>query len=177
VFIRNESGPEGIYVSVVGRTLRSDDQEEIAGGVVFFSDITKEKEAADTLQRTVVELRNQTHFMQTVAESMNESIFVAKRDGNLMWANPRMEQMIGVGIVLESPDEGPGIYGVYCPDRETMVPAAQLSIIRALRGEVLDDVELFIRNEKKPEGVHISVSERPLLDENYEIHDRTRHEG
>ena len=37
--------------------------------------------------------------------------------------------------------------------------------MRAMRGETTDDVELFIRNQEKPEGVFISVSGRPLQDD------------
>ena len=169
VFIRNGQTPNGVYVSVTGRTLLSDDHDEIEGGVVFFRDITRAKEAEADLQQTLGELHDQTHLMGAVFESMNEAIFVTATDGSLIWANSRMEQMIGVGIVRQKPGEWPRVYGVYDPGQETLIPADRLPIMRVLRGELLDDVELFIRNEYKPEGLHVRVSGRPLLDDHGEI--------
>ena len=78
VFIRNEASPEGVYVSVTGRTLWNE-EEEVEGGVVFFRDISREKEAEAGLQRTLGELQDQTHLMGTVFESMNEAILVTTR--------------------------------------------------------------------------------------------------
>ena len=57
MFVRNAHQPEGIYVNVTGRTLWSDDQKDIEGGIVFFRDVTREKEAEADLQRTVAESR------------------------------------------------------------------------------------------------------------------------
>ena len=169
VFICNEHKPDGAYVSIVGRTLWGNDNKEIDGGVVFFRDITKEKEAGLDLQRTISELRDQTQLMEAVFESMNEAIFVASKDGKVIWANSRTEQIIGVGAVREPPDEWPRVYGIYYPDQETMVPSDQLATMRVLRGEQIDEVEQFIRNEKRPEGVYVSVNGRPLRDTNHEI--------
>ena len=169
VFIRNEQKPQGAYVSVIGRTLWSDDRAAVEGGVVFFRDTTREKEAEADLQHTVSEFRDQAQLMETVFESMDEAIFIATADGSPIWANARMEQMIGLGIVREKSDEWPRVYGCYYPDQETMVPADELPTMRVLRGESLDDVELFFRNEHKPEGVYVSVTGRPLLDDNLEI--------
>ena len=169
IFLRNERKPEGRYVSMTGRTLRSDGHGEIVGGIVFYRDITKEKEAEADLQRTVSELRDQSQLMETVFESMDEAIFVATPDNCRIWANSRMEEMLGVGVVEAKPEDWGRLYGVYFSDRETMVPTDQLVAVRAMRGEVIDDVEFFIRNEKRPEGIYISARGRPLLDEQGEI--------
>lgn len=169
VFIRNEQTLNGVYVTVTGRPLLSDDGAEIEGGVVFFRDATREKEAEIDLQQTIDELHDQTHFMEAVFESMNEAIFVATADGSPIWANSRMEEMIGLGIVHDKPNEWPSVYGCYYPDQEKLVPADQLPIMRVLRGEALDDVGLFIRNEHRPKGLHVKVSGRPLLDDQGEI--------
>ena len=164
VFVRNEHCPEGAYVSVTGRTLWSDGHDRIEGGVVFFRDVTEAKEANDSLKQAVKELRDQTQLMETVFESMDEAIFVATPDNRRVWANSRMEEMLGVGVVKENPEDWGRLYGVYYPDGEAMVPTDQLVVVRAMRGEVVDDVAFLIRNEKRPEGIYISASGRPLLD-------------
>ena len=169
VFIRNEQTPDGVYVTVTGRTLMSDGRAEIKGGVVFFRDVTREKEAEADLQQTLGELHDQTHLMGAVFESMDEAIFVTATDGSLIWANSRMEQMVGVGVEREKPSEWPRVYGFYEPDQQTLIAADRLPMMRVLRGEPLDDVELFIRNQRRPDGLHVRASGRPLLDERGEI--------
>jgi light-regulated signal transduction histidine kinase (bacteriophytochrome) len=56
-------------------------------------------------------------------------------------------------------------YGVFLPDTVTPCPTDQLPLVRAIRGEAVDQVELFIRNEQLPQGIWQSVSGRPLRDE------------
>jgi PAS domain S-box-containing protein len=52
----------------------------------------------------------------------------------------------------------------YLPDQVTPYAPEQLALRRAMRGEEVDDVEVFIRHSKKPEGVFVSVNARPLKD-------------
>ena len=169
IFIRNQHRPEGVHVNVVGRTLWDAGGEDIEGGIIFLRDINREKEAEASLQRTVSELRDQSQLMETVFESMDEAIFVATTDYRRIWANSRMEEMLGMGVVEEKPEDWGRLYGVYLLDQETMVSSDQLVVVRALRGEVVDDAEFFIRNAKRPEGIHIRASGRPLLDEQGEV--------
>ena len=56
-------------------------------------------------------------------------------------------------MVFFSPIESPP----FSPD--------ELPLARALKGEALDEVEMFVRNPQVPNGVFISVSGRPLQDE------------
>ena len=46
-----------------------------------------------------------------------------------------------------------------------MVPVTELPLYKAMQGVITNDVELFIRNQGRPEGVFINVSGRPLYDE------------
>jgi PAS domain S-box-containing protein len=57
-------------------------------------------------------------------------------------------------------------YGVHYPDETTPFPPDELPLSRALQGEEVRDVELFIRNPRVPEGVHILVSASTLRDPN-----------
>ena len=170
VFIRNERAPEGVHVTVRGRTLVSDDCEaKIEGGVVFFRDTTREKQAEADLQQTLAELRDHSRLMGATFESMHEGVFVTATDGSMIWASSGMQQMIGAGVARHSPVEWPRVYGFYDTDEETMIPANRLPMMRALRGEVLEDEGIFIRNERRPEGLRVNVSGRPLKDDNGEI--------
>ena len=181
VFVRNDYRPDGLYVNVTGRTLWSNDRENIEGGIVFLRDVTREKETEAKLQRTVGELRDQAQLLEAVFESMNAGIVVLSSQSELLLSNARSVQMMGSGLEAERTDEWSENHGTFYPDRRTLIPGNQLPIMRALRGEHTDNVEVFVRNVHNPEGLCLSVSGRPLWDASGQIragvailHDITR---
>src|SRR5262249_38831905 len=58
----------------------------------------------------------------------------------------------------------------YLPDRETLFPTDQLPLVRALRGESLDDVELYVRRPGSAGGIFLNVTGRPLRDPDGKIY-------
>ena len=164
IFVRNERTPEGIYLNVTGRTLWSDGGGDIEGGIVFHRDITREKQAEAELQRTLGELRNQALLLEAVFESMNAGVVVLGADSELFLSNVKSAEMMGSGLEMERTDEWSRTHGTFYPDRQTLIPGDQLPVMRALRGESTDDIEVFVRNEGNPEGIYLSVSGRPVRD-------------
>jgi len=164
-FVRNEHKPNGVHVSVTGRPIRSNETNEVTAGVIVFRDITKAKQTEAQLNRTIAELRSQAHAMETIFNSISDGVVVADENGNFTVFNPSAERMVGVGRTDTSPDQWTDRYGIFFPDRETIIPTEELPLVRAIRGEASDEVEMFIRNPRVPEGVYISVSGRPLHDE------------
>ena len=59
-------------------------------------------------------------------------------------------------------------YGIFYPDRVTPVPTEELPLVLALNGQPSDEMEIFIRNPRVPDGVYISASGRPLRDDSGE---------
>ena len=53
-------------------------------------------------------------------------------------------------------------YSIFYPDKVTPIPTEELPLVRALRGEATDEMEMFIRTAAKPEGVYISASGGPI---------------
>ena len=164
VFVRNKHQPEGAYVNVTGRPLWSDGQENIEGGIVFLRDVTREKEAEANLQRMVDELRDQAQLLDAVFESMNAGVIVLGSQGELLLSNAKSVQMIGSGLEMQRTDEWSRNHGTFYPDQQTLIPGDRLPIMRALQGEPTDNMEAFVRNDNNPEGLHLSVSGRPLYD-------------
>ena len=164
-FVRNEYKPKGVYVSVIGRPLRSNETNEVTAGVIVFRDITKTKETEARLERTIAELRSQTHAMETVFNSISDGVVVADENGEFTIFNPSAERIVGIGMTDSGPDRWSDRYGIFFPDRQTPFPAEELPLVRAIQGEASDEVEMFIRNPRAPEGVFISVSGRPLQDD------------
>jgi len=105
-------------------------------------------------------------FLEMVIENIGEGVVVADSQGNFLLFNRAAEQLLGMGAAEGSPEQWARTYGVFLPDEITPVDPNQLPLIRAVHGERTDGVELFIRNHRlPPEGVHISVTGRPILGE------------
>ena len=110
------------------------------------------------------------HLMEAVFNNMNEGVVAVNENGIIMFYNSSAERSVG-----EHPDPGPveaniykwaERYGVFKPNGELFGPLDDDSPLGiALKGGTTDEVEVFLRNEFKPEGVHIRVSSRPLVRE------------
>ena len=124
-----------------------------------------EREATEReLQRANDELRQRNQFLQAVFDSLSTGVVVADSDGRLAIANPAAERMVGTELTDAEAGEWPAIYGTFFPDRVTPVPAEALPLVRAIHGESMNDVHLFIRNPRVPDGLYIRVSGRPMRD-------------
>ena len=163
VFIRNARRPEGVYVSINARPMY-DRAGALHGGVILFRDVSRIKKVEAELQEAAHEMRAQATAMETIFNSISDGVVVADTDGRFSLFNPSAERMVGVGMTDAGPEEWTERYGIFFPDRVTPVPTDELPLMRAIQGEAVDDVELFIRNPNIPEGAYISVNGRPLRD-------------
>ena len=161
---RNEHQPDGILTSVNIRPLR--DRGTLTGGIAVVRDITRISNSEDHLQRTKDELHRRTQLMENVLDSIADGVIAADRNGNYLVYNRSATQIIGPGIPGTELDQRPLRYGLYYPDGETLCPYEELPLTRALRNsESIDDFDLVVRNEHRPDGVRIRISGRPLLDQ------------
>ena len=115
------------------------------------------------------ELREQLERMTTIFDSLSEGVVATSIAGEFLLANPTAQGIVGMGPTDDPPGEWAEHYGTFYPDKATPVPSEELPLIRAMQGEVTNNIELFIRNEQRPQGVFISVSGRPLHDASGEL--------
>jgi PAS domain S-box-containing protein len=110
-------------------------------------------------------LRNQTRILQSILESMGDGVIVADEKGQFLFFNPAAEKILGIGQTNITPDQWITPYGLYLPDTLTPYPPESLPLARAIRGEAVDAVEVFVRHPQRPEGLWVNVTARPLKDE------------
>ena len=163
-FIRNEKKPQGTYISATARALRDHQNQEIVASLGIVRDVTQSKEAELQLEQTVKELRDQTQLMETVFQNMKEGMAIADPTGRLILMNASGEKIMGMGVIPVQPSEWTETYGVFHPDQKTPFPFDQTPMFRALQGETVEDVELFVRNANKPDGAFASTTAQPILD-------------
>jgi PAS domain S-box-containing protein len=120
-------------------------------------DITDRKRAEEALRR-------QTSILQSVLQSMSDPVVVADEKGRFVLWNRAAERMIGVGPTDAPPEEWTRRYGCFLPDTVTPYSTEALPLYRALQGETVQELGIYIRNADIPEGVHLSVNASPLRD-------------
>ena len=164
LFMRNANKPAGVFIGVSGRPL-FDEKNDLIGGVIVIRDITELEKVTQQLETTVNELQKQNTLMDTVFNSIGDGVVVANKEGQFLFFNPTAREIVGVGPTAEKLENWSETHGRFHPDKVTPIPSDELPLSKAIRGEVTNDVEIFIRNQNRPEGFLISVSGRPLYDE------------
>jgi PAS domain S-box-containing protein len=113
-------------------------------------------------KRAVDELSRTNEILQSILSSMADAVIVADKDGKFLVFNPAAERMFGLGATDTPAHEWPQKYGLYLPDKVTPFPPDQLPLTRSTRGEEVNNVEIFVRNDKLSEGLWTRVNGRPL---------------
>jgi PAS domain S-box-containing protein len=125
------------------------------GVVLVFRDITEKKLSEEETSR-------QKDLMQLILGSITDGVVVADTNGKFLLFNAAAERFVGIGATDTSPDQWSRQYGSFLPDGVTLFPSNELPLVRAMRGESVDPVELFIRNANVPEGRLLSITGGPL---------------
>jgi PAS domain S-box-containing protein len=104
-------------------------------------------------------------ILEATLDGMSDGVAVSDLTGRFLVFNEPARRILGIGPVRSSPEAWSEDYGLFLPDGSTPFPPDDLPLVRALRGESADQVEMFVRNRHVPQGLAISVSTRPLTDD------------
>lgn len=101
--------------------------------------------------------------MRPVIDALEEAVLVADAQGCLVLFNAAAEEMYGAKL---SPQTGKlwEPLNIYLPDQPDPCPADLLPLRRAVRGELIQGMEVVLRHEGGERW--LSISGRPLLAEN-----------
>ena len=135
-------------------------------------DVTESKHAMVQLEQTTAQLasseqqsRQQSNLLQLLIDSIGDGIIAADENSNFLLFNPAAQDIFGMGATDYTPNEWSAKYGLFLPDTVTPFPPAEIPLARTVRGEAVDDVDLFTRHAGKPDGLWVKVNGRPLKDE------------
>lgn len=109
--------------------------------------------------------RHEHETMQLIMNSIDEGIIVADRRGRLVLMNKAAERICGRTSLDVPKDRWSEYFNLYLPDGLTPFPNDELPILRALKGETIDDVEVVIRSPLPSNFTLLHVAARPLLEE------------
>jgi PAS domain S-box-containing protein len=125
------------------------------GVVIVFRDVTGKNQSERETNR-------HGQLLDLIVESIADGVVVADSSGKFLLFNAAAEEVLGIGATETTPDQWSDQYGVFLPDTVTPHPADQLPLVRAMRGESITALELFIRNPHVPNGRLLSITGRPL---------------
>ena len=103
---------------------------------------------------------SQQTFAATLA-SIHDGVAVADARGTLVYMNALAERILGMGMLGKPLGEWTVQHGLSHHDG-TPIPDERRPLVRALNGEDISEVELFVRNANLPQGLSISVNAGPL---------------
>jgi PAS domain S-box-containing protein len=103
-------------------------------------------------------------LLESILHQISDAVIVADKQHRFLYFNPAAERMFGAGAIKLQRQEWSRPYGLYLPDQITPFPADELPLARSIRGESVDDVEMFVRHDNAPDGVWVRVNGSPLRD-------------
>jgi PAS domain S-box-containing protein len=156
MYIRNQNIPEGVYINATGRPIYDKDGKLIAG-VTMFRDISKRKKLESLLKETEQKLKEVIH-------AVGEGVVMCDTSGKFILFNQKAEEIVGQGAHNISPDEWPAKYQIYLADGSRLLTPDELLLMRALRGEVVENQEVLIDNKSTGVKKFLLASSRPVRD-------------
>ena len=119
----------------------------------------------EELRAEVKKLRSRNKQLEAIIAHMGDGVASIDVKDLRLHLNPVGQKLVGLDVTGTRPEEWSSTYGLFELDGVTPVPADQVPLNRALRGEDTDNVELLIRNRGVPEGRVVSIVGRPIRDE------------
>lgn len=106
-------------------------------------------------------LASRAHQIQLVLDTMSDGVILADMQGQFVLFNPAAQHLVGP-LYSMPPDKWSHHFGIFGSDQTTHYPSEQLPLARALRGEAVDDVELYLKSPSVPMGRWINATARPI---------------
>lgn len=127
-------------------------------------DFRTHRASEETIRAANAQLRTQTGILNAVLQSISDGVIVADDGGRFIIWNPAAARIMGRGPEPVPVDEWSKTYGVFLSDGQTVHPADQLPLARAMRGESVDNAILSIKRPDTGEIRWLRVGARPLRD-------------
>ena len=125
--------------------------------------LTQVREAEGRLEQAAAEMQGRNELLEAVVNSIGDGVIVVDEQGKSTIFNPSAERILGHRALDVSTERWTDHYDIFYPDGETRVPREELPLVRSIsRDESIDDQDLFVRCEHRPEGVYLRASARPL---------------
>ncbi len=121
---------------------------------------------SEIAQRKKVEaaLRDQTSILQSILNSMGDGVIVADNEEVVILYNPAAERLLGVSLDQRRLTEWLRAQTIFLPDRLTPLASHDHPLVKAIRGESTDGIDILLKDSRTGEERWLSATGRPLID-------------
>lgn len=123
------------------------------------------EQRARELARSEFALRQQTSILQSILNSMGDGVIVADASANILLSNPAADRLIRAGLGTGNSAEHTEQIQTYLPQNVAAPGNNEHPLLRAIRGETIDGAEVQLRPPGATEGLWLTATGRPLIDE------------
>ena len=130
----------------------------------LLSEVMERKRLEGSVRQAREDLAKQAEVLQSILDSMGDGVVVADSQGRLLHMNPTARRILRIpaperDVVawLESQED-------YLPDFVAGQASRKSPLLRAVRGEAVDEAEMFLPQADSLEGIWLLVTGRPLRD-------------
>ncbi len=102
-------------------------------------------------------------ILEAVLDSIGSGIIVTDKHGKFVVWNPAATRMLGTQPDESGYSDWQNISGIYADDGTTELKAEESPFTRAIRGETIDSLRIYVHNEKMRRGLWLSLNIRPLM--------------
>ncbi|MBN1568154.1 MAG: SpoIIE family protein phosphatase [Acidobacteria bacterium] len=106
--------------------------------------------------------------LRTAIYHLSEGMIIADKEGQFLVCNQTARSILAIDSG-NSPISWSHVQGWFHPDGTTPYSYHELPATLALAGAVVSETEIFVRNDRRPSGIWISVHANPLLNNQGEI--------
>jgi PAS domain S-box-containing protein len=94
---------------------------------------------------------------------ISDALVIVDERGGLVYRNPAAQRLFGHGLDSD-PHRWSSEHGFFCSDERTPLPPDQIPLVRAMSGDEVRDVGIFVRNQAISNGIHVLASATPIRD-------------
>lgn len=149
----DENGRKRYFVNVSFSLKQVEDQKY--GLCSISTEITELKEKEKKIEK-------QRIWLDYILENLTDGVVVADQKGEFLLYNKVGIEITGKGSKNVAPEDIPKKYHVYEENGKEHLPAEKLPLLRALKGEKVDDFKMMIKNPDFDKPRYLNVSGRPI---------------
>ncbi|HEY9774951.1 MAG TPA: ATP-binding protein [Planktothrix sp.] len=112
------------------------------------------------------QLKGQAELLELILNNIGDPVIAVDATGKLLLFNPAAIRLYGMGILGTAQTRATDRFGLFLPDCTTPYPKDELPLARAIRGETVTDLEIFVRTPDMPDGVFLSAKAQAIVDNN-----------
>ncbi|HEY9168729.1 MAG TPA: PAS domain S-box protein [Lutibacter sp.] len=132
-------------------------------------DITEMLKMKEEERAAVNDLYENEQKLSLILENISDGVIVANSDKKVILANNMANEMFGTQDDSKISANFSEYFEMYFPDGKTIFPIQKLPMERALAGELTDDVDVVLWNEKLQEKKRVLLSGRPIMNQQNQV--------